>query len=69
MMPMLSLFHDLLIRMFVIIGVFNFIIWWRLLSQQFGETILLLFIVEMAAVTLSLWFDIVYARKHFNVNV
>lgn len=53
---MFSLFQDLWIRLFIIVGVFDFIMWW-ILGKQLMNTVLLLFIVEMIVITISLWFD------------
>jgi hypothetical protein len=64
---MLSLFDDLLVRMFVIVGVYDFVMWW-VLGKQLANIVLLLFVVEMVAITLSLWFDLVYRRKKFKIQ-
>jgi hypothetical protein len=54
---MLSLFQDLFIRMLVIVAVFDFILWW-ILGGQSTDTVFLLFVVEMIAITISLWYDL-----------
>ena len=54
----LSLFQDLFIRMLVIVGVFDFIMWWIMKKGTNNETIIFLFIVEMVVITISLWFDL-----------
>jgi len=54
---MLSLFKDLFIRMFIIVGVFDFIMWW-ILGKQLTNTVFLLFVVEMIVITISLWYDL-----------
>lgn len=64
---MLSLFKDMFIRMLVIVGVFDFIMW-RILGEQLTNTVFLLFIVEMIAITISLWFDLVYRKKKFKIQ-
>jgi hypothetical protein len=53
------LFRDLFIRMLIIVGVFDFLMWW-ILGKQKKDKVLYLFIIEMIAITLSLWFDIIY---------
>ena len=62
---MLSLFEDLFIRMFVIVGMFDLIMWWYL-----GRHIIVLsvFIMEMVVITISLWFDIIHKREKFNLK-
>ena len=66
---MLSLFQDLFVRMLIIVGVFDFIIWWHLVYYNGnGATVLAIFIMEMIVITISLWFDLIYRRKHFKIN-
>jgi hypothetical protein len=60
----LSLFQDLFIRMFIIVGVFNFFMWWLLNKGTNTTTIILLFILEMIVITISLWFDVIYRKKN-----
>jgi hypothetical protein len=64
---MLSLFEDLLVRMFVIVGVYDFIMWW-ILGKQLAGTVVLLFLMEMIVIALSLWFDVVYRREKFKIH-
>jgi hypothetical protein len=60
----LGLFQDLFIRMFVIVGVFDFLMWWIMNKGTNNKTIIFLFIVEMAVITISLWFDVIYRKKN-----
>ena len=64
---MLGLFEDLLVRMFVIVGVYDFLMWW-ILGKQSANTVILLFVAEMVVITISLWFDVVYRRKKFKIQ-
>jgi hypothetical protein len=64
---MLGLFEDLLIRMLVIVSVYDFLIWW-ILSRQSAGTMVLLFVMEMIVIALSLWFDVVYRRERFKLQ-
>jgi hypothetical protein len=59
---MLSIFQDLLIRMLVIVGICNLAIWWKV-TKRFDNKVWFLFVVEMIAITLSLWYDIVVRYK------
>jgi hypothetical protein len=60
----LNLFQDLFIRMFVIVGVFDFFIWWLIKKGVSSMTLISLFILEMAVITISLWFDVIYRKKN-----
>ena len=60
----LSLFQDLFIRMLVIVGVFDFLLWWIMNKGTDNKTVIFLFIVEMIAITISLWFDVIYRKKN-----
>jgi hypothetical protein len=64
---MLGLFEDLLVRMFVIVGVYDFLMWW-ILGKQSASTVVLLFVMEMIVIALSLWFDVVYRREKFKIQ-
>lgn len=64
---MSTLFRDLFIRMLVIVGVFDFLMWW-ILGKQMTDKVLYLFIVEMIVITISLWFDIIYRKRHFEIQ-
>ncbi len=51
---MLNLFQDLFIRMFVIVGVWDFILYWLLTKGQISvPMMILIFIVEMIVITIS----------------
>jgi len=54
---MLSLLQDLFVRMLIIVGIYDLIIW-RIVSQPFDNRVLFLFVPEMIAITISLWYDI-----------
>lgn len=60
----LSLFQDLFIRLFIIVGVFDFFIWWFMTKGTDNKTVILLFILEMVVITISLWFDVIYRKKN-----
>lgn len=60
----LNLFQDLFIRMFIIVGVFDFLMWWIINKGTNNKTIILLFILEMVVITISLWFDVMYRKKN-----
>jgi hypothetical protein len=66
-MIMSNLFRDLFIRMLVIVGVFDFLMWW-ILGKQLTDKVLFLFVVEMIVITVSLWFDTVYRKEHFKIQ-
>ncbi len=56
---MLNLFQDLFIRMFVIVGVWDFILYWLSAKSQISvPMMILIFIVEMIVITISLWYDL-----------
>ena len=56
---MLNLFQDLFIRMLVIVGVWDFIIYWLSTKGMISvRMMILIFIVEMIAITISLWYDL-----------
>ena len=56
---MLNLFQDLFIRMLVIVGVWDFIIYWLSNKGQISvPMMILIFIVEMIVITISLWYDL-----------
>jgi len=60
----LNLFQDLFIRMFIIVGVFDFLMWRIINKGTNNKTIILLFILEMVVITISLWFDVIYRKKN-----
>ena len=60
----LSLFQDLFIRMFIIVGVFDFFLFWIVRKGVDNKTVLLLFLLEMVVITISLWFDVIYRKKN-----
>ena len=53
--------------MFVIVSVFDFLMWW-IFGQRLGCTVVLLFVVEMIAITLSLWIDVVYRLEKCEIQ-
>jgi hypothetical protein len=56
---------DLFIRMFVIVGMFDFIMWWYLGKQM---VVLSFFIMEIIVITISLWFDVIHRREKFKIQ-
>ena len=50
--------------MLVIVGVFDFLLWWIMNKGTDNKTVIFLFIVEMIAITISLWFDVIYRKKN-----
>ena len=54
-----SLFEDMFVRMFVIVLVWDSIIYWLSTQGRISVHMMsLVFIVEMAVITISLWYDL-----------
>ncbi len=56
---MLNLFQDLFIRMLVIVGVWDFILYRLATKGQISVPVItLIFVMEMIVITISLWYDL-----------
>jgi hypothetical protein len=62
---MMSLFHDLLVRMIVTVSILNFCIWYGIQKKpnESGRIILLGTIVLLISITIQIWFVVVVRYK------